>query len=345
MSPLPNAVTAQGTSRYASTETNTAPHDLSKDEKSIKLGRQLSINSHGNHYTDVHRQEAERALNGTANNSGLISPPYHKESFFSHLRKKARRLSGRHGIASPNADDVEATAGAPPWSNRSSIIADNLIPPAQNDFADLDKALASVRYSLDRSISTPAGPLSPVPKTTISPLKRTHSVQIKGAIQSTENLVPNSAPVAARTRRALQMSTHPVHHYETPEEADEMLDEAINPSGEVARHLDQTHSEVQKQRSALAQKDFNRISMPQLRPNNPYSTISYNYPTPSASAKRNGVNFDPTLSSPVQPLNINKHRSENEHAPSYWPTPPNEENDWARSAVAANMYAADSMYK
>src|SRR5947199_6154344 len=118
--------------------------DNGSDEKSKKIGRQLSVNSHGNHYADLHRQEAERSLNG---GGPLMSPPYgQKESFFSHLRKRARRLSGRHGFTSPSGDDVEANAGAPQWSNRSSMVVDSIIESSnQNDFSEIDRALQNVR--------------------------------------------------------------------------------------------------------------------------------------------------------------------------------------------------------
>ena len=89
ISPLPNAVNAQGTQANAPSAPQPLPKQAPKpepqsqqpDEKTLskgKIGRQLSVNSHGNHYADAHRQDAERALNGNASTSGLVSPPYHK---------------------------------------------------------------------------------------------------------------------------------------------------------------------------------------------------------------------------------------------------------------------------
>lgn len=342
VSPLQNAVTAQALSRLPPNEATKIDPEQEKDTRSKRLGRQLSVNSPGNHYADLHRQEAERALNGNTSNSGLMSPPYQKEGFFSHLRKKARRFSGRHGITSPNPEDVEATAAAMPWSNRSSMIVDSIIPEAHNDFADLDKALASVRYSLDRSLATPEENHHTVTKSTISPLKRTHSVQNGTRTRSTENLNHNVAPVVARTRRALQISTNPVHHYETPEEADELLDEVLTSTTQASHRFNQMQrQEDQKRRSVLLQRDHNRVSMPQLRTNFVYSNTQ-SYPTPSPSAKE-GVSFN-EYSPTTKPLNITKQRPENDHAPSYWPTPPNEESEWARAA-AANAFASHSGFR
>jgi meiosis induction protein kinase IME2/SME1 len=315
------------------------------EEKTKKIGRQLSVNSHSNHYAEVHRLEAERALNANAanNGSGLMSPPYQKESFFSHLRKRARRFSGRHGLASPSGDDVEANAAAVPWSNRSSMIVDNLIPEAHNDFTDLDKALANVRYSLERTISTPDTLQITPSATTTSPLKRTHSTQNGQSTRSLENLQTKAVAVSARTRRALQMTTHPVHHYETPEEADELLDEALTSINQVSQRLDKGHrNDFQKHRTILTQKDYNKLSVPHVS-NNSALGNNYSYPTPSPSAKREGVNFG-NMITPAQPLNITKHRSENDHVPSYWPTPPSEENEWV-SAAAISNFVTTSNYR
>lgn len=336
ISPLPNAVTAQASSTYAS------PSDLRQDsrlveEKTKKIGRQLSVNSHGNHYADVHRQEAERALNA---NSGLVSPPSgQKESFFSHLRKRARRFSGRHGLASPSGDDVEANAANVPWSNRSSLMVDNAIPEVNHDFSDLDKILQNVRYSLDpaepqrvqRNSSTEA-------ISNQGSLKRTHSVPRSQGSRSSENLVQIPAPTNNRiSRRPLA-----INQYETPEEADELLDEALRSAHRAVRRLDQTgNTKDQSQRHALAQKNNNRQSVPQI-PSNP--ALQAAYLTPSPSAKRNGVKFNSTTSTSVQPLNITKTRNEHEHVPPHWPTPPYEENDWA-SAAANSILASGQMYR
>lgn len=329
ISPLSNAVTAQATARTArQEETPMQAASPVTDEKSKKVGRQLSVNSHGNHYADVQRQDQDRTSNGVP----LMSPTYgQKESFFSHLRKRARRLSGRHGLMSPTGDDVEANAGAPQWSNRSSMVVDNVIAErgVQNDFTELDKALQSVRYSLERSASDdPHQHVSSTSNT--STLKRQHSTpQVPGA-RSTENLASAATPVSTRTRRALQMTTLPIHHYETPEEEDELLDEVLNSTHRAARRLDQHYHRV-----TLGQKDNNRQSQPWVSHS---LAVPDPYPTPSPSAKRNGVLFGQAVATPSQPLNINKIQPENENVNSHWPTPPYEENEWA-SAANPSIYA------
>lgn len=350
VSPLSNAVTAQATSRL-SREIDShneakadVPHPVA-EKSSKKIGRQLSINSNGNHYADLHRQETERALNG---HGGLMSPPSgQKEGFFSHLRKKARRFSGRHGLASPNGEDIEASAGTMPWSNRSSMVVDPATvsgPNKNNDFTDLDKALQNVRYSLENPSPTPKASMdgpsnSSSYNNTI--LKRHHSLPQANAGKSTEttNQVASAAPIASRTRRALQMSTNPVHRYETPEEEDELLHEVLYSTTRAARRLDRASKPLSDQRAALVQKDSNKQS---AHPTN--TSLPNPYPTPSPSAKRNGVLFGNEPIAPTRPLNIVRHRSENTEVNAQWPTPPYEENEWA-SAAAASIFAAGSAYR
>lgn len=336
ISPLPNAVTAQASSTFTTQQTAKASASISAEEKSKKIGRQLSVNSHNNHYTDIHRQEAERALNA---NSGLVSPPSgQKESFFSHLRKRARRFSGRHGLTSPNNDDVEANAATVPWSNRSSLMVDNVIPENQNDFSDLDQILQNVRYSLDKNNQQ-----EPVTKnhseraSNTGSLKRTHSVPRSQGSRSGENANLVSAPVNPRSRRPL-----PKNQYEAPAEEDELLDEALRSANRAARRMDQpTQSTSNLQRAALAQKDYNRQSLPQIPTS---ASLQGAYLTPSPSAKRDGVQFNTNHSNHSQPLNISKKRTENDHVPPLWPTPPYEENDWAASA-ANSIFTAGSVYR
>ena len=334
ISPLSNAVTAQASSRVSRQQDTRIEPTEASDEKSKKIGRQLSVNSHGNHYADLHRQEAERNLNG---GGPLMSPPYgQKESFFSHLRKRARRLSGKHGLTSPNGDDVEANAGAPQYSNRSSMVVDNAVSESgnHNDFTDLDRALQNVRYSLERPQLANDGAHSySNGYASHATLKRQHSTPQAAAAQSAESLVPSMTPVSTRTRRALQMTTHPVHHYESPEEEDELLDEVLNSTHRAARRLDHHHKvDEQKHRVALTQKDDNRQTMPFF---SNYLTTPDSYPTPSPSAKRDGVLFGQDTATPSQPLNIVKNRSETGHVTSLWPTPPYEENEWATAATAS----------
>jgi meiosis induction protein kinase IME2/SME1 len=352
ISPLSNAVTAQANSRIENDTTNQHRMNNTSEEKAAKkIGRQLSVASHGNHYADIHRQEAERALNGSG---GLMSPPNgQKESFFSHLRKRARRFSGRHqGPTSPHAEDIEANAGCGPWSsNRSSMVLDPAPindASANADFAELDKALQNVRYSLDMSApGNAAKQIVSIPSSQ-TPSKRHHSVHQGQTVRSVENQAATTStttggPISSRTRRALQLSTHPVHRYETPEEEDELLDEVLNSTKKVYNRLDQRpkHSD-DKNRAVLLQKDMNKQP---TRNSDTNLALPNPYPTPSPSAKRNGVMFGQELTpQSSQPLNISKSRAENELVSSQWPTPPYEENEWA-AAAAASIFAAGSAYR
>lgn len=355
ISPLSDAVTAQATGSLTNEEGSKRSSVL--DEKTAKkLGRQLSVASNGNHYADIHRQEAERALNG---NGGLVSPPNgQKESFFSHLRKRARRLSGRHATPlSPKSDDIEANAGCGPWSSNRSSMALDAPPVATNptsnpDFTELDRALQNVRSSIETpsqaglglsNNTTKRAPITPSHPT----LKRHHSLPHGQQLGSYETVSAaastNCGPISSRTRRALQMSNHPVHRYETPDEEDELLDEVLNTAHKAVKRLDRNiKSETESRCNALTHKDANR---PPLRQTASTVTLSSNpYPTPSPSARRNGVLFgQEVLDEPTKPLNIGKSRPVDERAPK-WPTPPYEENEWSASATA-DLYPTQSSYK
>ena len=339
ISPLSDTVTAQADSRPPARDENPAK----------KIGRQLSVASHGNHYSDLHRQEAERALNGQ---SGLASPPNgQKESFFSHLRKRARRFSGRNQTPmSPNADDIEANAGCAPWasSNRNSMVID---PPAvpsapSNDtdlsHHDLDKALQNARYSLDAAANAQNNNSSSKTPSRIASnpmLKRHHSLPHGSEGRGAEAAGgPGQGPISSRTRRALHRSTQPVHRYETPDEEDELLDEALNSAHKAAKKLDRQSNPVVSSVHASA-------SRPPI--NQTFTDPGYPIPylTPSPSANKNGISFgvDQTIT-PTKPMDIMKIRPKNEQPTSQWPTPPYDENDWA-AAASASIFAAQTAYR
>lgn len=317
ISPVPNAVNARADQPAIQALENKAAR-VSED-KTKKLGRQLSVNSHGNHYPDVHRQEAEKALNGQ---SGLVSPPSgQKESFFSHLRKRARRFSGRHGLASPGGDDIEAQAATVPWSNRSSMIVDNIIPEAHTDFLDLDQALQSVRYSLEKNEMQ--GQSTHTAAQQKSPLKRTHSLPRSRSQRSNDNLPNAVTPVSGRNRRTLHVSANPVKKYEIPAEEDELLDEALNGARRAARRLNADSTKRQSITTITSNPSLHSA-----------------YLTPSPSANKNGVQFGYSSQTPSKPLNISQHKQE-DYVPSHWPTPPYEDHDWA-ARTAANIFTLNA---
>ncbi|KAK7549399.1 serine/threonine-protein kinase MAK [Phyllosticta citricarpa] len=316
ISPFSDAVTAQATPKPV------------EEKASRKIGRQLSL--HGNHYADMHRAEAERALNG----NGLASPSNpQKEGFFSHLRKRARRLSGRYQAPPSPADhDFEASAGCLAWgySNRHSMNVDPPPAPTSNptgvpqpDSAEMDRAIQHVRYSLEGL--SPAGSVSkPSSRVASNPmLKRHHSLPHGG---------DGKGPVSSRTRRALQQSTNANQRYETPNEEEELLDEALKNAHRASRRL--------------ARRD-GPTSTPQenVRPPLQPSVADFpagSYLTPTPSANRNLGFGSAVYTTPSKPVDIAKRQSQtHEHS---WPTPPEEQSEWASSA-AASIFAAQSAYR
>lgn len=312
VSPLSNAVTAQA---------KPPAHEESNGAKSSKkIGRQLSVNSHGNHYGDLHRQEAERALNGGANNGGASNQ---KESFFSHLRKRARRLSGRN--QNVMNDDIEANAGCMPWSNRSSLALDsvNVNDTKQNsDLSELDNALQNVKYSTDSAA------LGNVPVSITSPsdsIKRQSMPQ--GSVRSMADSpvsTGNGGPISSRTRRAMQMTNHPVHRYETPEEEDELLDEVLHSASSAARRLAQ--GQMSDTSSNYSRQLANEHSHPLPSP----------YPTPSPSAKCDDA-------TPNRGLPLSDGKTDPASATCQWPTPPYDDNDWVNTA--STRFLTGSTYR
>lgn len=316
ISPLSAEVTAQASVR---------PTD-SEERAAKKIGRQLSVASHGNHYADAHRQEAERALNGQ---SGLTSPVNgQKEGFFSHLRKRARRLSGRYQTPmSPNSDDIEANAGCAPWaatSARQSLIMDPPHLAASNsttsDFTELDKALQHVRDSVEAHSLQANSPKNPRAATNPM-LKRHHSVPHGPEPRGTENSV--NGPISSRTRRALQNKSNPSNRYETPNEEEELLGEVLASAHKAAKKLDNPKKPVQRSQTDLGP--------------------AASYLTPSPSANRNNVGFGHSDDmTPSKPMEITQTHNKTNDTVSKWPTPPYD--DWA-SSVAASLMATQRQYR
>ncbi|KAF1830597.1 meiosis induction protein kinase-like protein [Decorospora gaudefroyi] len=316
ISPLSAEVTAQANVRATESE----------EQAAKKIGRQLSVASHGNHYADIHRQEAERALNGQSEVTSPVSGQ--KESFFSHLRKRARRLSGRYQTPmSPNSDDIEANAGCAPWaatSARQSLIMDQsqgAATTSTSDFSELDKALQHVRDSVEahsqQTASTKSSRVATNPM-----LKRHHSVPHGPEPRTSENGA--NAPVSSRTRRALQNKSNPSNRYETPNEEEELLSEVLASAHKASKKLD---SQKKPQRS---QTDLGPTA---------------SYLTPSPSANRNSVGFGQSADmTPSKPMEIAQNRSKHDETVSKWPTPPYDENDWA-SSVAASLMAAQTRHR
>ncbi|OJJ47191.1 hypothetical protein ASPZODRAFT_65015 [Penicilliopsis zonata CBS 506.65] len=320
VSPLSNAVTAQGNSTlsYGNEVSSNA-----SDSSNKKIGRQLSVNSHGNHYAEMHRQETERALNGLCNNNNTNAAVAAKESFFSHLRKRARRLSGRNQLNAAMTDDVEANAGCMPWSNRSSLALDsaNILEAAKqqgSDMSELDKALQNVKYTLDASalgnvpVQLTSNGEVMVSKRQSMPQGSIRSLNESPASSSTGG--SGSMP-SSRTRRTHQITSNPIHRYETPEEEDELLDEVLNSANRAARHL--AHIETGR-------------ALP-----NPY-------PTPSPSAKFDGDYFGQSDATPCRRVEA---KSDNAASNRQWPTPPYEEGEWSKMSSTTSAVFAGTTFR
>ncbi|KAI2610998.1 kinase-like protein [Hypoxylon fragiforme] len=319
ISPLSDAVTAQASNRAPSYNDSYASRSQrAMEEKTAKkIGRQLSVQSGTNHYAEIHRQQAERALNGTG---GLASPPSgHKESFFSHLRKRARRFSGRHQtpVSPTNDEDVEAQAGCGPWaSNRSSMVIDQHGSTTKVDnYESLDRTLRD-----PHDLGVPAPPIHMT--TSNGNLKRHHSLPHQQP-RSVDNLIGaarTTGPISSRTRRA--QATHGVQS-DALDEEDELLDEVLNSTHRAMKRLEKDG------------KGNLRQSASNLGLSNPY-------PTPSPSASGNVILFaDGHESVTPKPLDLNKNLGR--EGQSKWPTPPYDESEWASSA-AASIWAAGNRF-
>ncbi|KAL8800481.1 MAG: hypothetical protein Q9182_005153 [Xanthomendoza sp. 2 TL-2023] len=349
ISPFSDAVTAQANTRPTET-VEPCPTAPAEQSASKKIGRQLSVASNGNHYADYHRQEAERALNG---HRDVASPGgTQREGFFSHLRKRARRLSGRpQGPTSPTMNDVEANAGCAPWqSNRGSVNMDSgasvdLILRKEMNPRELDKALQSptnATYPSPTSSVPPSHKSSQaygVPGISYAPERHSSITRARGS----DGFTSGGAGITTsnRTRRALQQATNPSQIYETPDEEDELLHEALHSASKAAKRMDRWNQSKENQPPAMSQKDVNEQSISNA---NEQSAALNPYPTPSPSAKQNGVLYkENLLTEPATPLNINRTRPKEELV-SKWPTPPYEENEWA-AAAAASIFAAGTIYR
>ena len=311
ISPLSDTVTARANNGQGE----------GKLEKTKKLGRQLSVASSTNNYADMHRQQAERALNGE---TGLASPPSgQRESFFSHLRKRARRFSGRHQTpVSPSSDDMEAQIGCGPWaSNRSSMVVEQHggpVPKAEV-YESLDRALRDVQGSSTDSRS--ALPASQQLAST-SKLKRHHTLPQHQA-RSVDNLigVARAGPLSTRTRRA--QAAHDVQQYEVPDEEEELLDEALTSAQTAMRRMQGSSWKPLRQ-------SVSTIGLPDPQP--------YPSPSPSASGSQSMFGEGQEALTP-KPLDLHK-RSDSQYK---WPTPPYEGSEWAASA-SASIWAAGSRF-
>ncbi|KAJ2985985.1 hypothetical protein NUW58_g5248 [Xylaria curta] len=321
ISPLSDAVTAQASNRtpgYSHPHANTSQRSVATEKTSKKISRQLSVASSTNHYAEMHRQQAERALNGT----GLASPPSaQKESFFSHLRKRARRFSGRHQTpVSPSFDDIEAHAGCGPWaSNRSSFVVDQNQNSRADTYDSLNKTVRDVPNVPDAS-TTPTPPIHNAASS--GNLKRHHSLPHQQP-RSVDNLIGSArtpGPISSRTRRA--QGNHGVQG-DALDEEEELLDEVLHSTHRAMKRLEKDG------------KYGLRQSASNLGLSNPY-------PTPSPSASGNVALFG-DAHEPITPKPLDLKKQAGKDAEQKWPTPPYEGSEWGSSANAS-IWAAGNRF-
>lgn len=309
VSPLPDSTTAQATPKAVETV----------ERPSKKLGRQLSVNSSNNHYADHYRQETEKTLVGGGGAVGQ-APSATKESFFSHLRKRARRFSGRNQIAGAG-DDLEAQpngySSVSP-SHRSSMIldqtpeeADPNSPSKDSGFAELDSILNNVRYSLEGGKPLPDLPSKPPQR-----IPSFSSIRRLGSFHKSVEQSHDQPLVVNRTRMSIRNAHRPDNRYETPDEEDELLNDALVAADRATKNT--------------AKQNLTITTGPYL--------------TPSPSKENTSINFERLdARSMSKPLNIKKAPQKPSLNPQ-WPTPPDDEGDWA-SVAAASILAAQACHR
>lgn len=212
-------------------------------------------------------------------------------------------------------------------------------PSNDPSFAELDKALQNVRYSLDAASQASPLHMKQVTRMPSNPaLKRHHSLY--GTDGQTSATGPSGA-VAARTRKSIRQAVHPSHRYETPDEEDELLDEALASAHKAARRLDKA--------SQAPKSNVNGLSIAVPRPTLPHVTSDPGivpYLTPSPSKDNNRFDFTQGETASSKPMDIpGAQQQQKNNINPQWPTPPYEENEWAASAAASIYAAAQAAYR
>lgn len=350
-SPLHDAAMAETSTRHAN------PGKRVTRKKS----RQLSLASLGNHYSDLARSDADQNGQSSLQNGK-------KEGFFSHMRKRARRISGRQYSNSSLTDVVDNNAGCAPWhGQKPSMVLDVPVPgfTAPQDhpyFAALDQALEKVRCSLELPHQFGESTMSAKPS--MGSLKRCPSLPFPTGDRASENLSPESGPISSRTRQAAQRVPEP--QCDTPDEEDLLLGEALASAHFAIGRLNRgSYSNTPKPASPVKERYHpQELQHPKAYPRPQANPRPREYPRPplqqavaesrrpaalstaAHSANNNNVlfpglqsSFQSYILSETKPLNIIKKPAK-EHVYPVWPTPPDEmETDWAKSAMAS-VFAA-----
>ena len=128
--------------------------------------------------------------------------------------------------------------------------------------------------------------------------------------------------------------------YETPDEEDELLNEALVTSQKAVRRLD-NHASTQ-------QNQYSRAYPGQVPHSMRHGAVTQSqqlpYLTPNPSGNRKGVTYGHTdYLSATKPVDIVKSKNSLNDLVSKWPTPPSD-SEWAASA-AASIFAAGAAYR
>jgi meiosis induction protein kinase IME2/SME1 len=205
------------------------------------------------------------------------------------------------------------------------------------DFSDLDKALQSVRTSIDSPHNSTIKVVSH-PYGGNSMLKRHHS---SGSREPSQHGLRQRAAGRQQSQSNLQ--------YETPDEEDELLDEALNVARSAAQklqapmHWQPSPSPQWRDNSPL--DPANMAVQPQPQQPMPPQQFHSTYLTPAPSANRSSVLHGHTdYMFHTKPLDILKPRAAQENVPPKWPTPPYDESDWG-SAVQASLFSSQPVYR
>ena len=243
----------------------------------------------------------------------MVSPTSQRESFFSHLRKRARRLSGRNnGLPpSPGDEDLEIGVGCGiAWgggkeagSNRSSMLVDSSGDGSgiDNAIKEVDAALAE-NYGIARSNSTNVRRNLSFPPT---PNASRAGETVNVVAQTPSGTFP-------RTRRSVRNTKQ---RYETPDENDELADEvlAAASSGYDSRRASSHNYDTPSRKGS--NKDLRHVS-------------SGCYPSPSPQTTHRFY---------AKGLDISgKMRRDDEMADPKWPTPPSEgDGGWGQQIYSS----------
>ncbi|KAG0128871.1 kinase-like domain-containing protein [Tuber indicum] len=315
VSPLSDAVSVEAARARRENDSPSIERERRKmEEKTVKkLGRQLSVastNSQNNGYSNPHIAMAVDKLNGNSG-SGMVSPTSagtQKEGFFSHLRKRARRLSAKNGLpSSPGDEDLEAGIGCGiAWgggreggeSNRSSMLVES---PSGGESGGFDRAIKDVDGVLDDASGL---------------VSKSGSIRRNSGFPPTPNgsragePAPNNgvvtAPISSRTRRSIRNARQ---RYETPDENDELVDEVMAVASGKYRQPS-TNETPSRRSSARDLRHQNGVQAP------------VGYPTPSPQA---GSRHYPSAKAVDV---IGRRRRDEDVQQPKWPTPPSEGDGW-----------------